>query len=85
MPSYTATLTGEINGHVEQRNFGTQANAVAWCEGEGLAKFDDQTALGVVYADAQMVWRKSGLGREQQDMNRAMRRFLAKNRPEKPG
>jgi hypothetical protein len=50
-----------------------------------LTKFDDQTALGIVYADGQMVWQKSGLGREQQDMNLAMRRLLAKNRPDKPG
>jgi len=85
MPRYTATLTGEINGHVEQRSVGTQASAVGWCEGEGLTKFDDQTALGIVYADGQMVWQKSGLGREQQDMNLAMRRLLAKNRPDKPG
>jgi hypothetical protein len=33
---YIATLTGEFDAHVEQRKFGTQASAIAWCEGEGL-------------------------------------------------
>jgi len=47
---YIATLTGEIDRHVEQRKFGTQDSAIAWCEGEGLAKFNDQTARGIVHA-----------------------------------
>jgi hypothetical protein len=84
---YIATLTGEIDGHVEQRKFGTQTSAIAWCEGEGLAKFNDQTARGIVHAvSGQLLWDKSGLGREQQaerDMQRAMRRILANFRPSK--
>jgi hypothetical protein len=78
---YIATLTGEIDWHVEQRKFGSQASAIAWCEGEGLAKFNHQTARGIIHAHSgQLVWDKSGLGREQQperDTRRTMRRILA--------
>ena len=87
MAKFIATLTGNIDAHVERREFEQFRDATAWCEGEGLREFSDQPATGEVVCDGKSVWRKSQLGAAQlaeRDMSRAVRRTILNVRYPRP-
>jgi hypothetical protein len=61
MGKFVAVLTGETDQHTISKEFGEEASAIAWLEGEGLAAFPDQMARGEISLHGKLVWTRSHL------------------------
>jgi hypothetical protein len=82
MDRYVETLTGESDGQTIRREFGAVPDAIAWLQGDGLTKFDDQPARGEVRSsDGGLIWAKSHLQireRAEWDARLPIHRILAR-------
>jgi hypothetical protein len=74
MGKYVAKLTGESDEHTETRYFDDLASAKAWLQGDGLAEFEDQEALGeIIDPKGELIWREQHLQCvEQRERERAL-------------